>query len=917
MAQVVGRDREIECLATFLTPGPGASCLVVQGEPGIGKTTLWRHAVDLAGERGFTALLSRPLELDLRIPFSGLHDLLGGVLDEVLGVLPAPQRRALAAALLLEEQAGPPPELSGIAFALLRGLEALARKDPVLIGIDDAQWLDEPSATVLKFAIHRIEAAPVRVLVAQRAHDAGPGSLSFERVVEPGRYAAITLDGLAPGSIQRIVRDELGLMLARPLLRKVHATAGGNPFFALELTRALPRHPEWAEPGGPLPMPAELTAFVQERLAELPAPARRCLEVAALVAEPTEWLVATAADGEADLAPAIRAGVAELDGSLIRFTHPLLAAAIIERIGDDRRHDLHRRLAELVADPAERARHLALGASGPDPAAAAELDEAARLARTRGAPAVAAELLGYALRHTPEGAAGEQARRLHAMAEATHLAGDWERALALAQQALTLLPAGPERAGVLLLIGEIDGGIPELEEAIIVAADDSALRARIRTRLAQNWWAQDLRESLRQSGAAVADARAAGDDALLAQALAMRSWFEGATITGDPDATADLGARYEENAGPDVPADFTAEFTRATLAMWRDEHGLARAGFEAMRDQAVRRGGVYDHAHALLNLAQVEWRAGHWDVATGQIEEAASLWPRGEATARSLALWITAVLAVHRGQLDAARADAEEGAAVAGRHLVSRGRSLWIIGAAALAAGNLAEALDRLGSAAALFDEAGAAEPGMQLFAPDLIDACLAAGQLARVDALAADLLRRGTELGRPRATVLGLRARGLALAARGEHEAALDVLARAAAASERWAVPLERGRTLLALGTVQRQARRRREARATLGQAREIFERLGAPLFAERAAAELGRIAGRTAGGQDLTPAEQRVAELVARGLSNREVAGELVIAVHSVESALTRVYRKLGVRSRSELALRFAARPGPPPQQ
>ena len=659
-------------------------------------------------------------------------------------------------------------------------------------------------------------------------------------------------------------------------------------------------------------MPAELTAFVQERLAELPGAARRCLEVAALAAEPTERLVRAAADGEAELTPAIRAGVAELDGSLIRFTHPLLASAIVERIGDDRRRDLHRRLAGLVADPAERARHLALGASGPDPDAATALDQAARLARARGAPTVAAELLGYALRHTPEAAADAQAHRLRAMAEATHLAGDWERALALAQQALELLPAGPERARVLLLIGDIDDRIPELEEAITVAADDAALRTRIRVQLALNWWAEDLRESLRQASAAVADARAAADDALLGHALAMRSWFEGATATGDPDATAGAAARHEKTAGLDVPADFTAVFTRATLAMWRDEHELGRAGFEAMRDQAVRRGSLYDHAHALLNLAQVEWRAGYWDLADAHIEEATSLWPRGEATARSLALWITAVLALHRGQLDAARAAAVEGAAVAGRHLVSRGRNLWITGAAALAAGDLDEALDRLGSAAALFDQAGAAEPGMQLFAPDLIDACLAAGQLARVDILAADLERRGEKLARPRATVLGLRASGLALAARGEYEPALDSLASAAAASERWAVPLERGRTLLALGTVQRQARHRREARATLGQARQIFERLGAPLLAERATAELRRIAGRTGGGQDLTPAEQRIAELVARGLSNREVASELVIAVHSVESALTRVYRKLGVRSRSELALRFAARPG-----
>src|SRR5258708_5685661 len=146
MTGVVGRDQELECLAAFLGAEPGASCLVVQDEPGIGKTMLWLRAIDLARQRGFTVLLSRPLELDLRIPFAGLHDLVGGMLSEVLDVLPDPQRRALTAALLIDEPTGPPPQLTAIAFALLRRLEVLAGEAPVLIGIDDAQWLAEPSA---------------------------------------------------------------------------------------------------------------------------------------------------------------------------------------------------------------------------------------------------------------------------------------------------------------------------------------------------------------------------------------------------------------------------------------------------------------------------------------------------------------------------------------------------------------------------------------------------------------------------------------------------------------------------------------------------------------------------------------------------------------------------------------------------
>ena len=171
-------------------------------------------------------------------------------------------------------------------------------------------------------------------------------------------------------------------------------------------------------------------------------------------------------------------------------------------------------------------------------------------------------------------------------------------------------------------------------------------------------------------------------------------------------------------------------------------------------------------------------------------------------------------------------------------------------------------------------------------------------------------LERRGVALGRPRAISIGLRGRGLALASAGDPESGLDLLEEAARTGDGWAVPLERARTLLAVGTVQRRLRRRREARATLEQALRIFEGLGAPPFVDRARAELGRIGGRAPSGGGLTPTERRVADLVAEGKTNREVAAELVLSVHTVEAALTSVYRKLEIRSRTELARRLAQR-------
>jgi DNA-binding CsgD family transcriptional regulator len=923
VTRIIGRDREIERVAGFLGGESGAGCVVLLGEPGVGKTTLWRHGVEVARARGFTLLLCRPLELDMRVPFAGLRDLLAGVLDEVLAVLPGPQRRALGAALRLADPPGGPPEPSAIAFALHSGLEAVARRAPVLIGIDDMQWLDQPSAGALRFALHRLGSVAIRMLVAQRAEGPGSGPLDLDRVFDAGRYQPIELGGLSPGSIQQILGEQLAVALPRPLLTKVHASSGGNPFFALELVRAFERHGGRVAPGRGLPVPDSLSALLDERLAALPREAERCLEVVALLSDPTTTLIRAAADGDVDLAAAVTAGVAELvpsaggevadaAGERIRFSHPLLASAVTARMGEETRRGLHRRLAGLVADQEERARHLALGTSGEDPAVAATLEEAARLASARGAPAAAAELLEYALLHTPPRSGQARSRRLLAAAEANFAAGDWDRAIGLASQSLDQARAGPERVRALALLGELDGRIAGLEESVAEAGDDALLRARLRLQLSINYFARNLRESLRLAGAAADDAAAAGDRALLAQALSMRSWFEGATLSGDPDATAALAARLEQDAGLEIKGEFTSDFTSATLAMWRDEHELARQRLDSLRDHAVHRGNVYDQAHALLNLAQVEWRAGSWDRAAAHVGDAAGLWPHGDRTARSLAHWMGAVLASHRGDLDVARADAAEGLAAAGEHLVFRARNLWVIGFADLCAGHVGEALSRLKEAAALFDDVGALEPGMRLFTSDLLDAYLAAGELGSAESLAGEFLQRGAELGRPRATVIGSRGHGLVLAARGELAPALSVLTSATVAAERWPVPLEHGRTLLALGTVQRRARQRRQARTTLERAREIFRQIGAPIFALRAQAELDRIGGRTPASQLLTPAEQRIADLVARGLTNREVAAELVVAIHTVEAALTRIYAKLNIRSRTELARDLAERLG-----
>ncbi len=906
---LLARERELALVHAFLDEaGAGAAALVLEGEPGIGKTTVWRAAIEHARARGLAVLHSRPLELDMRIPFAGLRDLFADRLDVVLPALPAPQRRALETALRLSDPGDRPPEPAAIAFAFLGGLEALARQAPVVVAVDDAQWLDEPTASVVRFASRRLGDAPVRLLLTRRAGVDG-AELGLERSLEPDRLSFIALGPLSVGAIRRLLVDQLAAPLPRPLLMKVYATSGGNPFYALELVRALKRPGRPLAPGEPLPVPETLGALVEARLTGLPPGTVRALEVAALLIEPTVASVAAGADG-AGLSPAVAAGVVELEGDRVRFAHPLLASVIVARVEPGRRRRLHRRLARVEADPENRARHLALAATGEDEEAARALDEAGRIARARGASDVAAELLERAVLLTPVADAGSRARRLLRAAEAASDAGDWGRARTLAEDAAALLRRGPLRAQALRIVGETNSNAEVLERALEEAAGDPALRAGISTALANVYVGKDFRASLRAGRAAVADAELAGDAGLLAQGLSMVAWFEGACCAGDPEATAARAAELERPTLDETRGLFTSTFTLATVWMWHDDHVRARAGFEALREHDERRGDAWGQAHALFNLAQVEWRAGDWGLAARLAAEAPELWPTDDPASEAALRWIGAVVAAHRGDLDEARGVAEQGfvAADPERNLLFRGRNAWILGACAFWAGDVDEAAQRLEEAQRLFDTVGAVEPGMRLFAGDLLDAYLAAGMVDRAEALSESLVHSGRELSRPRATVIGLRGRGMVLAARGDPDPALGAVGEAAAEATSWPVPLEQGRTLLALGQLQRRARRRREARETLQRAAGIFERLGAQLLAARARAELARIGGRAPATGALTPTERRIAELVARGLTNREVAAELVLAVHTVETALTRIYAKVGVRSRTELARRFA---------
>jgi len=378
---ICGRDAELATISEFVAGiSGGAAALVLEGEAGVGKTTLWKRGVDETREHDVRVLEARPAESETALSFVAIGDLLDSVLDEALGSLPAPQRRALSRALLLDD-AGPAPDPHAIGVALLNALRALAEREPLLVAVDDVQWLDPASAGALSYGVRRLREERVGVMLARRTPSEAALVSELRRSLPAARLTTIEVAPLDLAGLHRVVQEHLGTVLPRPVLREVHAASGGNPFYALEIVRALQRTGALVDAGQPLPVPESLRDLVHGRLLVLPPESRDFLLAVTAHAHPTV-AVTEAASGVArrdGLAPALEAGVVELDGERIRFTHPLLAAGAYETADPDRRREIHTRLAELLEDPEASAWQLAASVSEPDEEVARTLENAAVL----------------------------------------------------------------------------------------------------------------------------------------------------------------------------------------------------------------------------------------------------------------------------------------------------------------------------------------------------------------------------------------------------------------------------------------------------------------------------------------------------------------------------------------------------------
>jgi DNA-binding CsgD family transcriptional regulator len=905
--EIVGREQEVRVIDGFVGAS-AAGVLVLEGEAGIGKTTLWRYGVELA-KREWLTLACSPTEPESELAFAAAGDLLGPVTGEVVGTLPAPQRRALAAALLLDEVEGAAPEPRAVAVAFLGALRELARRRPVLVAVDDIQWLDAPSALLVEFALRRTQDESIAFLLARRLSAEARAPLGLDRM-SPKGVRRLRVGPLSIGALHRVLRTRIGASFPRPLLRRLYETAGGNPFYALELGRVLKTRAVEQQAGLPLPVPATLTEVVADRIASLAPEVRAALAAAAALATPT----VSALDTEEELDAAARAGIVEVDGDRVCFTHPLLAAAAYAALPAGERRQLHARLAAVVADPEERARHLALAATKPSAVVAAELEDAAARAAGRGAPATAAELLELAVRLTPPEHAEDARRRSLDAARRHYAAGDAARARQLLEELLRETPEGGERCDVLLELAwmrddDLAASLALFEEALREARRDPARLARAYARMGMFEFNRgDLRSTLRHARAALAQAEQIGDAQLLVETIGWvafcETWAGGATV-----GLLERGLALEQELD-EAPRPYSSPaFVRGLRLMYADRLDESRAALEEQLARAGERGDEAARANCLFHLAELEWRAGRWVTALRRAEETLELVEEsGLEQETSAALFARALIQASLGRIDEARADAERGICLskAVGDETFRIQNTTVLGILELSLGNAAEAARLLRPLADLLASRGHREPTAYPVLPNAIEALIGTGEPAEAARLQAQLEEAGREFDSPWALATAARCRGLLAAAYGDLEAALSHLEQALVEHERLPNPLERGRTLLALGTVRRRRKERGAAREALDAALSIFDQLPAPLWADRALAERARIGGRVAAGE-LTETERRIAELVAQGRSNKEVAARLFITPRTVEGHLTRIYAKLGVRSRAQLAHRL----------
>ncbi len=894
--------------------------IALEGSPGIGKTTLWQRAIGQARHLGFAVRATAPGEPDAGLAFAGLGDLLDCLPEQILEDLPTPQRRAVSLALLVDGETGSPDQR-----ALLRGalgaLRSVVATTPLLIAIDDEQWLDAPTARVLGFALPRLRDAPIGVVMTRRPATDGALWAALAADADGDRLLRQTIAPLDLAAVDALLANRIGHRLPRPLVRRIHVGSGGNPLYALAIVRELQNRPDR---GGDLPIPRTLADAISRRLHGLGERAQEPLLAVAASSRATLALVdaVTEGFGLSDLDAAVAAEVIEIVGDQVRFTHPLLASTHYAATSASQRRAMHRRIADVVHDPQQRARHLALGAEATSETIATAIEQGAVVAAARGAPETAAELLEEAARLTPADASEVLHMRLIHAAEMHETGGNAPRSRALLQAVIPELGSGPVRARALISLAwsaeDHDAADALLSDALADVHGHPDLETQIllqRSAIASN--RGEFVDMSAYAEAALVAARRDSAPGLVALALASVAtarFFGGQPV--DEEAVRRAMELEDPNGSNcrDSPSGCSA-----LIGFWSDDHASGVPALERVIDRGREHGEQYEVGALLFELGLLEWLAGNVGIA--ERHHSASRDAMGDQELVTNDLWLRcgeAMFAARRGDLEHASEAANEAVRLAheANDVLIEALAFMVLAAIELWTGSPEQAHERLcrlreGFIAKGFGFLGALTLG--LWATD-IEALIALDRLDAAQRVANDLATRAEIAGNPNAAAVAQRCQGLLLAARGDLAAALVRMDAALDAHMQRLLRPELARTLLELGTIQRRAKQKNAAKQSLNQALAIFEEIGASRWAARTRDELQRVGLKRKTQEGLTPAQTRVVELVCAGMSNRQIAGTLYMSPRSVESHLTKAYREFGVKSRAQLVAAIAGQPSRP---
>jgi DNA-binding CsgD family transcriptional regulator/tetratricopeptide (TPR) repeat protein len=927
---LVGRADLLGTVESQLAAG---GSVVLTGSSGIGKTAVVDAIGAVAAARGERVLRVAGAETERWISDAGLADLFSQLPMEYLAELPEPQRAVVNSVLLRQRSSGTGSRARlGRRLAWHALLERCAERGPVLLLIDDAQWLDGASADVIAYAARRVAGRKVRAVVAERwpeQHDGVRPELAPRAAsLAPTPVMEIAVPPLDADEIAELL--DLYALPARAANR-LHADSGGNPYLALALGGAFADRISAA--WRPQPLPQRIHALLRDRIGALPAEVRETLLIASLATRPSVELLLRAGRTEAehDIRLAAAAGLLVTDGSAVRFTPPAVATVATELTTAAHRSTVHTALSIVSTDAVERARHRALASADPDAEVARSIVTAAEDARRRGARGLAAELYVLAADRTPPELAAERLEWLVAAAEVGVTGGRPEIVTRSADTVLAADSSPAHRVRVrIALIDLANQAIAEMDETFAAAVEDAggdpALMAPLMYRLA--WQAMIDGNPLRAEAEvdkAVCLANSVGDATTEANALALKAQL--ARVLGRRDYMESLGAALALPQ-PDGWLHMTPRFLANRFAIWDDRLEDARADLFRML-ALVERGGGEELVSVLRSLGEVSVQAG-------RCRDALEFARRGLQIAQEAGLspgpmWYSAALAeLAGGSIARAAAYAERGrrASEQERDAIHFGRNLHALGQVRLRSGDARGGVDMLRKVRDSEHAQGLVEPLVLRWHSDLASGLIAIGELTEAEDTI--LGARAAIANRTHNTGVAAqldRAEAQLRAERGDVESAVALLGGATRRFDLLGQPIEKGHTLLVLGQVERRRRRYAAARAAVGEALAVFTRIGAKPWAEQAARTLARVDGSPAEGSatyrdrvdingsspgalaTLSVTEARIATMVREGASNREIAARMFLSVKTVEATLTRIYRKLGVRSRTQLSSRLGA--------